>query len=149
VRYQSTAASCGPMALRNGLRARGIERSEDELAVLSGCTVDGTGARGMIAALRHIAADHPEVTPCVLSEGRPDIALLRLLEAHRCGNVVILSVDRDEHWVVSFGTLGSGAGTMLHVADSQDGELIRHYSPGGLVERWRGQGRRAFYGIIV
>lgn len=149
MRYQSTAASCGPTALRNGLRARGIERSEDELAALSGCTVDGTGAKGMLAALRKIAVDHPELTPAVLTESRPDIALLRLLEAHRCGSVVILSVDQDEHWVVSFGLLGSGAGIRLHVADSQDGELIRHYTPSALLERWRGLGRRPYYGIIV
>lgn len=149
MRYQSTSASCGPSALRNGLRARGIERSEAELEELSGCTVDGTPSRGMLRALSKIAADHPEVAPAVLSEARPDIAILRLLEAHRCGNVVFLAVDKDEHWVVSFGLLGSGAGVRLHVADSQDGELIRHYTPSALLERWRGLGRRPYYGIIA
>lgn len=149
MRYQSTAASCGPAALQNGLRARGIERSEDELTVLSGCTVSGTSGRGMMRALLAIAKDHPGLLPSVLSESRPDIAILRLLEALRSGYVVFQIVDNLEHWVVAFGLLGAADRTVVHVADSQDGELVRHYTPSQMLERWRGPGKKPYYGIIV
>lgn len=146
MRFQSTQASCGPAALRNALRARGVTRSEDELAQLCGFSpATGTPVRGMLRALALIAVDHPDITPAQLKESRPDIALLKLRDAHSHGLVVILCVDSDEHWVVSFGSLGD----RIHVADSDDDEMVLHYTPPELIERWRGLGRAAFYGIVV
>src|SRR5689334_13934959 len=99
MRLQSTTASCGPAALRNALLARGIERSEDELASLAGYkAADGTSARGMVRALVLVAKDHPELMPAVLSEAREDIAVLRLMAAHRAGLVGVLLVDNWDHW---------------------------------------------------
>lgn len=149
MRFQSTLANCGPAALRTALAIRGILRTQEELEALSGCTTEGTSPRGMLAALRAISSESEEVRPGVISESRPDIALLRLLEAHRSGCSVILCVDQDEHWVVSFGLLGEGARMVVHVSDAGDSELVKHYRPGELVERWRGLGRRPYYGIVV
>lgn len=147
MRFQSTQASCGPAALRNALLARGIVRSEEELAQLSGYRADvGTTPRGMMRALILVAKDHPELMPGPMSESKADIAILRLMAAHRAGMVAILLVDSDEHWVVSFGTLGD---RVIHVSDSADSEMVLHYSPERLIERWRGTSRKAFYGIIV
>lgn len=147
MRFQSTQASCGPAALRNALLARSIVRSEEELAKLSGYRADvGTSPRGMMRALILIAKDHPELMPAPLAEARADIALLRLMAAHRAGSVVILLVDSYEHWVVSFGTLGD---KVIHVADSADNEMVAHYNPEELLQRWRGVGKKPYYGIIV
>jgi len=147
MRFQSTQASCGPAALRNALLARGIERSEEELAKLSGYNAaKGTSPKGMMRALIMIAKDEPGVLPAPMSERQEDVALLRLRAAHDAGHVAILIVDNDEHWVVSFGTLGRD---IFHISDSADSEMVLHYSPQQLVERWRGPGRRPFYGIIV
>lgn len=146
MRFQSHAASCGPAALRNALLARGIERSEDELGQLSGCTTNGTAARGLLKAVHLIAVEHPQIRPGIIREKRGDIALLKLHAAHRAGVVGILCVDRFEHWVTSFGLLGEG---VFHVADSGDNELIKHYSPDELIERWAPPGKHPFYAILV
>jgi len=97
-------------------------------------------------ALLLIAKDVPGLLPGVLSERREDIALLRLIAAHRAGCAAILCVDRDTHWAVSFGMLGD---SVFHLADSADDELVLHLSPGQLIERWRGLTRNAFYALIV
>ncbi len=146
MRFQSTLASCGPAALRNALLARGVVRSEDELSQLAGCDSDGTTAKGMMRALILVAKEHASLMPAPLTESRGDVAILRLFAALRSGNVVVLCVDGFEHWVVAFGLLGEN---MVHVADSGSNELVCHYNPGQMLERWRGLGRRPFYGIII
>lgn len=97
-------------------------------------------------ALIAIAKDNPQIFPAPLSERREDVAVLKLKAAHDAGLVGILLVDNWEHWVVSFGTLGQG---IIHVADSADTELVRHYSPEVLARRWKGPGRSPFYGVLV
>jgi hypothetical protein len=146
VRYQSKPASCGPTALRNALQSRGILRSEDELALLVGCTAEGTSARGLLKAAHMIAVDEPKIAPGVLSERRGDVALLKLHAALRSGVAGILIVDSFEHWVTAFGLLGDD---VIHVADSADPEMVLHYTPGKLLERWRGPGKAGYYGILL
>jgi hypothetical protein len=150
MRFQSNQANCGPAALRNALQCHGISRAEQELERLTGCTAaEGTTPRGILKALALVAKDHPEITPGVISEGRETIALLRLLEALRNGNVGILLVDDWDHWVVAFGLLGGGKNIRIHLSDSADSELIQHHSPQSLINRWKGQGRKPYYGIVV
>lgn len=146
MRFQSHAASCGPASLRTALMARGVTRSEDELAKLSGCTTNGTTAKGMMKALLLVAKEHPVLLPGVLSESREEIALMWLAQAHRAGYAAILCVDNDEHWVVSFGMLGE---SVFHIADSADEEMVLHYTRPQLAARWRGLGKKPFYGIVV
>lgn len=146
MRYQSKPASCGPTALRNALQARGVLRSEDELASLVGCTAAGTSARGLLRAVHMIAVDEPKIAPGVLSERRGDVALLKLHAALRSGIAGILCVDGFEHWVCAFGLLGDST---IHVADSAEPELVLHYGPTKLLERWRGPGKAGFYGILL
>ena len=146
MRFQSTAASCGPASLRNALLARGIARSEEELARLAGCTTDGTTARGMMRALLLVAKEHHGILPGVLSERRDDIALLKLVAAHRAGCAAILCVDDNSHWAVSFGMLGD---SIFHLADSADDELVLHLSPEALLSRWKSSLKNCYYALIV
>jgi hypothetical protein len=149
MRFQSHRSSCGPASLRTALMARGISRSEDELASLTGCTTEGTGARGILKAAHQIAVEHPHLNPGVIHERRGDIALLRLLAAHRAGMVAILCVDHFNHWVTSFGLLGEST---VHVCDPANDELVLHYRPQELVERWgciEGNKKAVYYAIIL
>lgn len=99
--------------------------------------------------MRSIAVEHPEVSPGVISEARADVAILKLLAALDAGHVVIMCVDSNEHWVLAFGTLGGGARIVVHVCDPAENEMIIHMRPEALLQRWRGPGKKAFYGIIV
>lgn len=150
MRLQSTQASCGPACLRNALLCHGIIRSEQELEQLAGTTAaSGTSGRGLIKALSAIALEHPGVRPGVLSEARADVAILKLLATLNAGHVCVLCVDAYEHWVLAFGTLGSGARIVVHVCDPAENEMILHYNPDQLLQRWKGPGKKPFYGIIV
>src|SRR5512139_2331778 len=127
MRLQSTQANCGPACLRNALLCHGITRSEQELEQLAGTSgATGTSNKGLIAALKSIAQQHPEVAPGVVSESRADVAILKLLAALDAGHVVILCTDNDEHWILAFGTLGSGVRIVVHISDPEDNEMVVH-----------------------
>lgn len=150
MRAQSTESSCGPAALRNALLCLGIKRSEEELEQLCGTTTQGTHNRGILRALDSIAKQHPEVKPGVISETRPHIALLMLLESLRDGHPVIVCTSQGEHWATAFGLLGAaGVSLKIHVSDSDEKELVLHYTPAEFVKAWEGTGKRPYYGIIV
>lgn len=93
-----------------------------------------------------IAVDEPRLRPGVINERRADVAILKLRAAHSLGIVGILCVDGYEHWVTSFGMLGND---VFHVVDSANDELVLHYTPAELLERWRGPGRSPYYGILL
>lgn len=150
MRFQSTAANCGPAALRNALQCHGIQRSEAELETLAGFTAaDGTSPKGLLKALAAVARDNPDITPAIINESRPNVAIMMLLEAIRNGHVVVCLVDSWDHWVVAFGLLGSGRGVRVHISDSADPELVQSYTPDAFMTRWKGQGRKPYYGIVV
>ena len=150
MRLQSTQANCGPACLRNALLCHGITRSEQELESLCGTTgSDGTSGKGLIKALQSISGEHPQVRPGLLYEGRADVAILKLLAALDAGHVVILCADSNEHWILAFGVLGSGARIIVHVSDPADNEMVLHMRPDELLARWRGPGRKPYYGVIV
>lgn len=150
MRLQSTQANCGPACLRNALLCHGIVRSEQELEQLAGTTgSSGTSGKGLVRALLSISGEHPEVRPGVVSEGRADVAILKLLAALDAGHVVILCADNDEHWILAFGTLGSGARIIVHVSDPAENEMVLHMRPDELMARWKGPGRKPYYGVIV
>lgn len=147
MRFQSTAANCGPAVLRNALLCHGITRSEEELEALTGCTAaDGTNPKGMLKALAAIARENPQISPRVIAESREDVALLKLVFTIQQGSVVIMCADNAEHWTLAFGLLGSN---IIHMADSADSELVQHLRPDKLLARWKGPGRKAYYGIVV
>lgn len=146
MRFQSTAASCGPAALRNALAALGVARTEDELATLCGTDAEGTPPRGLLKALREMGYD-----PVPIHEARGQVAWLLLLQALAAGHPAIACVDQDEHWVVAFATLGarSDEGPRVLVADSGSAELVHSYTAKGWLERWGGPTRRPFYAITL
>jgi ABC-type bacteriocin/lantibiotic exporter with double-glycine peptidase domain len=150
LRLQSTQANCGPACLRNALLCHGITRSEQELEQLCGTTgTSGTSGQGLLRALRSIAESERAVTPGYLSEGRADVALLKLLACLSAGHVVILCADNNEHWILAFGVLGGGSKVIVHVCDPAENEMILHYAPDELLARWKGPGRKPYYGVIV
>lgn len=143
MRFQSTAANCGPAAVRNALMALGIARSEEEIETLTGTTAaDGTGPKGILRALHAILP----TPPGQINETREDVAILKLLAALNAGHPVVCCVDQDEHWVSAVGTLG---GNILLVADSADNELILSYSPTNFLARWAGPTRKPYYGVVL
>lgn len=145
MRFQSNQATCGPAALRNALMARGLTRSEEELEALSGCTpAAGTSPRGLLKAISAVSADLPGLSPLVISESRADVALLKLVAALET-YAVILCVDGDSHWVCAFGRLGP----LIHVADSAHPELVVHLTRDAMMARWKGHGRKPYYGIVI
>jgi ABC-type bacteriocin/lantibiotic exporter with double-glycine peptidase domain len=150
LRLQSTQASCGPACLRNALLCHGISRSEQELEQLCGTTAAaGTSSKGLAAGLKLLRTEHPEIAPGVIAEARDDVAILKLLAALNAGHVIIMCVDDNEHWVLAFGTLGSGTRILVHVCDPAENEMILHMRPEELLARWKGPGRKAYYGVIV
>jgi ABC-type bacteriocin/lantibiotic exporter with double-glycine peptidase domain len=150
VRLQSTQANCGPACLRNALLCHGITRSETELESLAGTTgALGTSPRGLISALKAVAIDNPAVSPGIIHESRPDVALLKLVACLSAGHVCILCADGNEHWILAFGLLGSGARIVVHISDPADNEMVLHMRPDELLARWKGPGRKPYYGVIV
>lgn len=150
MRLQSTQANCGPACLRNALLCHGITRSEQELESLAGTSgATGTSPKGLITALRAIALDNPKLSPGVIHEARPDVAILKLVACLNAGHVVILCADDNEHWILAFGTLGGGAHIVVHISDPADNEMVLHMRPDELLARWHGPGRKPFYGITV
>lgn len=150
MRLQSTQASCGPACLRNALLCHGIIRSEQELEQLAGTTAaTGTSPEGLRKAIASITVEHPELQNTRLSEIRADVAILKLIAALQSGHVVLMCVDSYEHWVLAFGLLGGGAKIIVHVCDPDDNEMIIHYRTDALLQRWKGPGKKPFYGIIV
>lgn len=141
MRFQTNQSTCGPTALFNALVALGVERSLDECEHLCGTTTEGTDGPALVRG----AAKIPGLTPVPLRESRPDVAVLRLVAALRAGRPVVLAVDSDEHWVAAVGLLGE----RVLVADSADNELVQSLPLSQLLERWRGTGRRPFYGVIL
>lgn len=102
-----------------------------------------------MAALQSISREHPAVSPGVISEGRADVAILKLLAALSAGHVIIMCADNDEHWILAFGTLGSGIRIVVHVCDPAENEMVLHMRPDDLLARWKGPGRKPYYGVIV
>lgn len=142
MRFQSHASSCGPASASNALSALGIARSEEECSTLCGTTAtDGTDPRGLITGLKQI----PGCSPAWIREQRGDVAILRLVASLRIGRPVILCVDGYEHWVAAVGLLGD----RIIVVDSADADLALSYSAGEALERWEGESRPAFIGLVL
>lgn len=147
MRFQSTQASCGPAALRTALLCHGVARSEDELATLAGFKpADGTSPRGLLKALHTIAAEQPGVSPGLIRETREDVAMLKLWASLHSGSVVIVCLDEYEHWGTVIGALGKGR---FHLYDPAHEEMVLHLTPPELAARWRGPGKKPFYGIVI
>ncbi len=147
MRFQSRKSSCGPSALSNALEARGLKRTEDELAELCKQSAEGTSPENLRRAVAAVGGVNREI-----HESREDVALLYLLHALEDGHPVILCVTANgkpwEHWVVAIGTLGH---KRVIVVDSGDNDLVVTKKFDDLVEWWRGPAgaKRQFYGVIV
>lgn len=138
MRMQDSQATCGPSALSNALSAVGMARSAAECEVLCQANATtGTPPASMVKAVRSVDG----VTPRLIRETRPEVAVLKLLALLDHGRPVLLVVDSSSHWVAAVGRLGD----RVLVADSADLELVLSYTPDELAARWRDG--KTFYGV--
>lgn len=143
MRYQSTASSCGAAAVVNVLRVFGRRVAEPRVRRLAGTNADGTGAAGIVAALRGLG-----LTAAEFSGDKPGIAWSWLHGSLVHGRCVIMSVDDDSHWVAAIGAVGS----RVVVVDSTN--VLANVRENGvhvlsrprLLARWRAGGK-AYYGV--
>lgn len=141
MRFQSHQSSCGPASVANALLALGIVRSEQECGTLCKTTVDGTTPLGITRGLRQV----PGIEPSPIRETRADVALLRLAALLRGGRPAILCVDNFGHWVAAVGMLGD----RFLIADPADNELVLALDSGALLERWEGDSKPYFVGVML
>lgn len=145
MRLQSRKSSCGPAALKNALESIGIERTEDELGLLSRQTTEGTSQAGLERAIETIGkGDSDKLTSTRIYEQRREVAGWALSAAVRAGHPVILIVDNLEHWVSVVGMLGE----RFIMADSASNELVEYYGLEEVLDRWACDNGR-FYGIVI
>lgn len=143
MRLQSRKSSCGPAALKNALESIGIERTEDELGLLSRQTTEGTSQPGLERAIQTIdKGDGTKLTSNRIYEKRREVAGWALSSAIRAGRPVILCVDNFEHWVSAVGILGE----RFIIADSASNDVVEYMSLSETLDRWDGPG---YYGIEI
>ena len=144
-RLQSRKSSCGPNALKNALEALGIERTEDELGVLSKQTTEGTSQSGLERAIESIGKGDNIILSCSrIYEQRRETAGWALSASVRAGCPVIAVVDNLDHWVSVVGLLNE---TFIAV-DGASNDLVLYYSLDDFLTRWESDTGK-FYGIIV
>jgi ABC-type bacteriocin/lantibiotic exporter with double-glycine peptidase domain len=139
MRYQSRKSSCGPGSLANALEAIGVVRSEDELAVMTHQTTEGTSSINLRKAVESIGLEVVNI-----SEQRASVASWAIGHYVRSGNPGLLVVDNDTHWVAVVGMLGEH----FIVVDGADNELVLYYSLDALVERWKNDNNK-FSGFFI
>ena len=150
---QSSAASCGPCAVSNGLKALGLDVSEAEVLrwmdrIRQGADPGSNGANGELMT-RAMAESRYRLRIRRLSTGDRDYATLVLRGAVGEGAIAIAYVDSDGdeqtddgHWVAVVGLLGR----RVLVADGADRELVLSYDEDQFLARWSTPG---FYAVIV
>lgn len=142
MRMQDSQAGCGPASMSNALSAMGIRRTIPECEALCKTTgTAGTSPKRLFKACHTVEG----VSPGLLMEIRPEVALLRLEGSLRRGRSMLLCVDKYDHWIAAIGMLGE----RVLVADPADNDLVLSLQPGELLERWAGDGKFRFYGIIL
>ncbi len=143
MRLQDTTANCGPLAVRNALKALGLERSTEELETLLGTTAtEGTPTKRLVKGLLKME----ELNPRVIDESREMVAHLSLSAGLRSGRPTVLCVDDWTHWVAAVGTLGD---SRVLVADSADSELVVSLGWQELMQRWASTAKRPYWGVVL
>lgn len=150
MKFQGQTYSCGPAALSAALQARGIVRSEDELALIAKTTNDGTHWAGMIKALRTVQKTEPGVS-CRAFADRADVAMLRLRRAVDDGHAAVVVVCTDEPWDHYAAVVGSLGADRLCVFDPGSSDAFKTLTLGEFMPWWRGPKgvRKPYAGIIV
>lgn len=144
MRLQDSQANCGPLAVRNALKALGLERSTSECEALCKTNpTEGTSATNLVKGVRKLE----ELCPRVIEESREIVAHLLLSSALVAGRPVITCVDNWEHMVAVVGTLGS---SRILVADSADAELVISYPWDIWMQRWACIGaKKPYWGVVL
>lgn len=144
MKLQARRSSCGPASLANALECLGMSRTEEELITLCGQTTEGTTDKGLRKAIAAVGGLNREI-----SESRPDVAMLILLQAIYEGRPVIVCCETWGHWAVCAGVLGFGKRVVC--IDSGDNDLVRLRTLDEVVEWWKGPeaSKKPWYGVIV
>lgn len=108
-------------------------------------TAQGTTAKNLRKAISTIDGTRN----VEIAESRPEVALLRMLQAIYEGRPVIVAVENWEHYAVASGVLGFGQ--RINCVDSGDNDLHVVRTLDEFVAWWRGpeQAARPFWGVIV
>ena len=152
---QSSEASCGPCSVSNALKTLDLDISEKDVSgwLEKVRRKDSPGAEGTTEdlLLRAVTEGAPKkyrlgARGWKTTDAAVAIPALRglLLE----GNVAVLAVDGDEHWVSAIGINGR----RLLIVDSGDpkAEITLSYTPEALRARWEVPGDPAsFYALIL
>lgn len=141
MQLQSAPHGCGPAAVVNALEALGLRATQAAVAKLARTDAEGTDEAGMKRALRLLGTRPEEIS----TQSRA-AAWHMLCGALLMGYPLLMTVDRETHWVAAVGLLG---GNVL-IADSADGGIIRTLGRRALLERWASGGKRpSHYAIAV
>lgn len=119
----------------------GIARSQSECEVLCKTTgTSGTPPKNLARAIEAL-----DRKPTIIKESRPEVAVLFLDAWLREGRSAALCVDNYTHWVAAVGLCGK----RILIADPADNELVISLSRQELLDRWVGEGRTAYYGVVL
>ena len=146
MKFQQSTYTCGPASIRNALRALGKKVSELKVRQYSSTTKeDGTNPECMcnaIAGLGYVARD--------FSTYNSAEAINWLTGALANSQPIILSVDDEEHWIVSIGRIGDRFilidSTRTKANKAENG--VHVVSKRQLLKRWKSKAKE-FYGIAV
>lgn len=150
---QSSAASCGPCAVSNALKALGLNVDEAEVLRwmdrVRGAADPGAEGTGSDLMARALAESRYRIRVRKLNTPDTAYALLALRGAILDGAVAVLYVDADPddgdetgHWVAAVGI----SGRRFLVADGADRELVLSYDDDQLTARWETPGH---YALVI
>ena len=146
MKLQDSKVNCGPTALANALEALGHARSVDELCKLCKTSAtNGTSPTSLVRAVEHLKESCGLDEHEIIRESRGLPAWGLLWAGLSGGRPAVLLVDTGEHYVSAVGLLGAG----VMVVDSADDGVVQVLSRDELLERWEGDGRYAFWAVVL
>lgn len=138
---QSDPNGCGPAALLAALQAVGLQATQEAIGGLAGLTGRGTGVRGLQRAARLLGASASRLSSRDSTE-----AWLLLHATLQAGQSVVLSFDRDDHWVAAVGSLGQRVVLIDPAAVVRP--MVNVFDRAALEKPWRGI-KGYYYGISI
>ena len=105
MKLQREPYDCGVYAILNGARALGVRLTAPQIRKHTATDEQGTTEHGILNALEKLGFEHEEFRIDSVNSTSEELAF----EALFCGFPVILSVEKDRHWVTVIGTLAMNA----------------------------------------
>jgi ABC-type bacteriocin/lantibiotic exporter with double-glycine peptidase domain len=140
MRLQSTSFTCGPVAVVNAIAALDdTEFAEEVVRELAGTTAThGTNPRQIRQAIKKLGYTTEKFDA-------PSHLAWRLLRGYLAEGIpVIMSVDKDSHWITAVGLIGE----RVLLADSADGETVVSRDAWSVLRRWANR-KGVCFGLAV